>query len=49
MTLYINYFNSTCPFESENCGNEEEKLQTMEYPKNKKSFSPEIKYIFHSS
>ena len=40
MPIYdiINYSNSICPFESGQCGKEEEKLQKLEYLKNKKSF-----------
>ena len=37
-----------CPSESGKCGMEGEKLQKMEYLKNKKNFLNEIKYIFHS-
>ena len=37
-----------CPFESGNCGKEGEKLQKLEYLKNEKSFSDEIKNIFLS-
>ena len=36
------------PFESENCGKEEKKLQKLEYLKNEKSFLDETKNIFHS-
>ena len=44
----INYSSSICSFESEKCGRQEEKLQTFEYLENEKSFSDEIKDIFHS-
>ena len=37
-----------CPFESGKCGKEEKKLQKFEYFQNGKSFSDEIKSIFHS-
>ena len=37
-----------CPFESGKCGKEGKKLQKLEYLKNEKSFSAEIKSIFHS-
>ena len=35
-----------CPFESGNCGKEGKKLQKLEYLKNEKSFSDEIKKFF---
>ena len=44
----INYSTFICPFESENCGKEGEKLQKLEYLKNEKSFFDEIKSTFHS-
>ena len=44
----INYSTSICPFESGKCGKEGEKIQKIEYFKNKKSFLEEIKNIFHS-
>ena len=44
----INYFTSICPFESGNCGKEEEKLQKSEYLENEKNFLDEIKNTFHS-
>ena len=43
----INYSTSICPFEFGKCGKEGKKLQTFEYLKNEKSFSDEIKNIFH--
>ena len=45
----INYSTSICPFESGECRKEGKKLQKCEYLKNKKSFSYEMKNIFHSS
>ena len=42
----INCSNYICPFESGNCGKEEEKIQKSEYLENEKSFSDEIKTIF---
>ena len=44
----INYSTSICPLESGKCGKEREKLQKSEYLENKKTFSDEIKNIFHS-
>ena len=44
----INHSTSICPFESEKCGKNEEKLLKSEYRKNEKSFLDEIKNIFHS-
>ena len=44
----INYFIPICPFESGNCGKEEQKLRKIEYLENEKSFLDEIKNIFHS-
>ena len=44
----INYSTSICPFESGNCGKEEEKLQKSEYLEKEKSFLDEIKNISHS-
>ena len=44
----MNYSTSICPFESGNCGKEGKKLQKFEYLENEKSFSDEIKNIFHS-
>ena len=44
----INYSTSICPFESENCGKEEKKLQKIEHLENKKSFLDGTKNIFHS-
>ena len=43
----MNYSTFICPFESENCGKEEKKSQKFEDLKNKKSFSDEIRGIFH--
>ena len=34
----INYSTSICPFESGKCGKEKEKLQKLEYLKNKRAF-----------
>ena len=45
----INYSTCICPFESGECRKEGKKLQKCEYLKNKKSFSYEMKNIFHSS
>ena len=42
----INYSTSICPFEFAKCGEEERKLQKIEYFENKKSFSDEIKTFF---
>ena len=42
----MNYSTSICPFESQNCGKEEEKLQKIEYLENKKNFLDEIKKHF---
>ena len=42
----MNYSTSVCPFESEKCGKEEEKLQKIECLENEKSFLDEIKNIF---
>ena len=39
----INYSTFICPFESGECGKEEEKIQKSEYLEIKKSFSDEIK------
>ena len=39
----INYSMSICPFESGNCGKEEQKLQKFEYPENEKSILDEKK------
>ena len=44
----INYFIFICPFESGKWGKEGKKVQKIEYLKNKKNFSDEIKSIFHS-
>ena len=44
----INYSPSICPFESGNCGKEEEKLQKSEYLENEKNFFDEIENIAHS-
>ena len=44
----INYSSSICPFESGKCEKKKEKLQKLEYLKNKKGFLDEIKNIFHS-
>ena len=44
----LNYCTSICPFESGKCGKEGKKLQELEYFENEKSFSDEIKNIFHS-
>ena len=44
----INYSTSICPFESGKFGKEGKKLQKSEYLENEKSFSDEIKNIFHS-
>ena len=44
----INYSTSICPLESGKCGKEREKLQKSENLENKKTFSDEIKNIFHS-
>ena len=41
----INYSTSICPFEFGEWGEEEKKLQKMEYFENEKSFSDEIKKI----
>ena len=35
----ISYSTSICPFESEKCGKEGEKIQKFEYLENEKSFS----------
>ena len=43
-----NYSTSICPFESGKCGKEGKELQKFEYLENEKSFSDEIKNIFHS-
>ena len=45
----INYSSFVCPFESGNCKKEGEKLQKFEYLKDEKSFSDQMKSIFHSS
>ena len=44
----INYSTCICPFESGKCGKEEEKLQKIEYLKNKKSILDEMKKVFHN-
>ena len=44
----INYSTSICPFESGKCGKEGKRLQKVEHLENEKSFSDEIKNIFHS-
>ena len=44
----INYFTSIWPFEFGKCGKEGKKLQKFEHLENEKSFSDEIKNIFHS-
>ena len=44
----INYSTSICPFESGECGKEEEKIQKFEYQRNEKSFLDEITNIFPS-
>ena len=36
---------SICPFESGNCGKEEQKLQKFEYPENEKSILDEKKFF----
>ena len=41
-----NYSTSICPFEFGKCGEEEKKLQKIEYFENEKSFSDEIKKHF---
>ena len=41
-----NYSTSICPFESGNCGKEEEKIQKSEYLENEKSFLGEIIFFF---
>ena len=41
-----NYSTSICPFEFGKCGEEEKKLQKIEYSENEKSFSDEIKKHF---
>ena len=46
--VITNYFTSTCPFESGNCGKEGKKLHKFEYLENEKSFLDEIKNILHS-
>ena len=46
--MTINYSTSISPFGSAKCEKEGEKLQKSEHLKNKKSFSDEIKNIFHS-
>ena len=48
MHAIINYSISICPSESGKSGKEEEKLQKFEYLPNEKSFSDEIKKVFHS-
>ena len=45
----INYSISICPFVSGECGKEGEKLQKIEYLKNKNSFLDKIKNTFHTS
>ena len=42
----INYSISICPFESNKCGKEEQKLQKFEYLEKEKSFLDETKNIF---
>ena len=42
----INYSISICLFKFGNCGEERKKLQKIEYFKNEKSFSDEIKKTF---
>ena len=44
----INYSTSIHSFESGKCGGKEEKLQKLDYLKNKKGFLDKIKNIFHS-
>ena len=44
----INYSTFIWPFESRKCGKERKKTQKFKYLKSKKSFSDEIKNIFHS-
>ena len=41
-------FHSIYPFESGKCGKEGKILQKLEYLENEKSFSDEVKNIFHS-
>ena len=42
-----NYSSLKCSFKSKECGKKGEELQKLEYLENKKSFSNEIKNIFH--
>ena len=42
-----NYSSLKCSFKSKECGKEGKKLQKLEYLENEKSFSNEIKNIFH--
>ena len=44
----INYSTSISPFEFGKCGEEGKKSQKIEYLENEKSFSDEMKNIFHS-
>ena len=44
----INYSTFICQFESGKCGKEGKQLQKLEYIENEKTFSDEIKSIFHS-
>ena len=44
----INFSTSICPFESGMCGKEGKKSHKFQYLENEKSFSDEIKIIFHS-
>ena len=43
-----NYSTPICPFESENCGEEEKKIRRFEYLENHKSFLNEKKNTFYS-
>ena len=45
----ISFSTFTCPFESGKCGKKRKELQKLKYLENEKSFSDEIKTLFHSS